>query len=515
MKESNISNESIMKKVTVPALTKEVTSELILPDYLPDVSRLLGTEASLGAQNSYVSGDVIEYDGKLDITVVYATSDGRIKSVPLSSEFDGTLPLPELSGDIAAEINVSVESVNCRLQNPRRLSVRTKLSIGADVYVPESVAPRITGGESERGAGDIMTKKTPVGTVFFIYAADENVPISEDLELDAQDPAIAEIISVSLCPYIYDARATDGSLSYRGDVLAQVLYLASSGDEGGAKYFSVLRKIPISGEVMAPVSEGAFAAGYATVSSVEYRPQANALGENRVIEVDFTYTAHLCAASNATSDAVSDMYSTECRTDTKTKSAKCRRVMRASAFNFTSDGSMPLDEKGYSEVVSSRAVASVDEVTVSGSKAVFSGKADVYTVLTDGNSFVGKTVNVPFRAETEIGKCAGELECSVHPSVIGTSARVDGGEIKCDVEVGISYVAQDVTDASVVDECVLMTDSPIKRAGTSSIVICYPGESETLWDIAKRYGSTEKALRDANGITSDSVSGKVIIVPSK
>ena len=47
-------NNCIIKKTAGPAATKEVVSELSLPDYLPDVSRLLRTSAVIGAENSYI-----------------------------------------------------------------------------------------------------------------------------------------------------------------------------------------------------------------------------------------------------------------------------------------------------------------------------------------------------------------------------------------------------------------------------------------------------------------------------
>ena len=517
MNDITSAKERIIKKASAVPATKEVLSELVLPDYLPDVSRLLRTEATLGAINSYASGGQVEYDGKIDHTVVFATSDGRIKSIPLSAEFEGELSAPDISGDVVTDVDVLVESVNCRLQNPRRLTVRTKLAVGADIYSPESVVPRLTGDGGEPSDAALCRKYTPVCSVFRVYANDENVPVSEDLELDAQDPNVSEIVSVSLTPFIYDVRATEGNISYRGDVLAQVIYLASSDDgDERAEYYSITRKIPVSGDVAADgVSDGAPAAGFATVSAVEYRPQANAVGENRVIEVDFTYTAHLVAAMNETAEAVRDIYSTERESSTEMKTAANRRAVKASSFNFTADGAAALDDKNHSEVVASSAVVSIDDVAMNGSKAVFSGTAEVYVILTDGKgSYIGRSVPMNVRAETDAGKYSGELDCKAYPSVIGVSARVDGGEIKCEAEIGISYIAEDVSKTEITDVCMLGAERTRGKTGASSIVICYPGESDTLWDIAKRYGTTEQSLRESNGITSESVSGKVIIIPT-
>ncbi len=79
MFENSVEGTCVVKKTAIPSVIKEVVSELILPDYLPDVSRLLRTSADVGAENGYVSGGALEYDGEINHTVIYATSDGRIK----------------------------------------------------------------------------------------------------------------------------------------------------------------------------------------------------------------------------------------------------------------------------------------------------------------------------------------------------------------------------------------------------------------------------------------------------
>lgn len=506
-----------VKKTAIPSVVKEVISELSLPDYLPDVSRLLRTSADIGAENGYVGGNSLEYDGEVNFTVVYATSDGRIKSVATSSDFDGALPLPETDGEREATPNIRVDGVSCRLQNPRRLSVRAKLDVGGDVMTAADVVPAVSGCPTDDEAH--ILRRTREGESFCrVCVKDENVPVSEDIELDGSCASIGEIVSVALAPYIYEVRAENGRISYRGDVSAELLYLCSpSGENKPAEYASIRKKIPISGGVDADGVTDAFTAcGDATVTGVEYRPQANATGENRVAEIDFTYTARLCAYMNRRVETVDDMYSTEFVSENTAEDVELCRVIRAGAFNFTADGTAPLDEKDHDIPVAESAAVTVEKVEKNGTKAVFTGKTDVSVILTDGGgSYVGRTVSYPFRAETEVGKSRGEIECDAFPSVVGISARVDGGEIRCDVEVGISYAAFEREKVRSVASCAVMKDRPRARPLPSSIIICYPSESDDLWAIAKRYGTTEGEIMKANALTSEKLSGDALIIPSK
>ena len=106
-------------------------------------------------------------------------------------------------------------------------------------------------------------------------------------------------------------------------------------------------------------------------------------------------------------------------------------------------------------------------------------------------------------------------QCSIGSNKERKSIKVEAGEIRCDVEVGISYAAFEKETVRAVSECVVMKDRPRKRALPSSIVICYPSEGDDLWSIAKRYGTTEEIIRKSNDIAGEKPTEKALIIPSE
>ena len=83
----NDMGHSVLIKTFEGAGTKEVSTEYNLPDYLPDINRLLKVSAKIGESSKYLSADMLEYDGKLKFYIVYATSDGNIRSAEFSTDF--------------------------------------------------------------------------------------------------------------------------------------------------------------------------------------------------------------------------------------------------------------------------------------------------------------------------------------------------------------------------------------------------------------------------------------------
>lgn len=511
----NSENNCVIKKISLPTQTRELVSDLSLPDYLPDVSRLLRTSASIGGESSFVGNGSAEYDGEISYTVIYATSDGRIKSVSLTSGFSGSASIPDDMTGCECEVSTCLDGVFCRLQNPRRLSLRCKLKVSCDLYSQRSAEPVISGKLSPEEEANVQKRFGECRTVKRICARDENVPVSEDVELEGHEAAVGELISVCLTPYIYESKAGMGTISYRGDVICEIIYLAANTSDD-AEYTSVRRKIAIEGEVAADgVSEGFMVTACAGVSGVEYRTQANAFGENRTVEVDFSYTVQLTAFSNACVETVTDMYSTDYASKTEETSLESREAIRAASFNFSIDGAVPLDEKEYDRVVSSSAEAVIEETFVSGQKMVFAGSAEVSVILANGaGSYIGRTFKLPIRAESDIGREAHSAECLCTLSVLSVYARADGGEIRAEAELGITYCAFDTGECRAVGRCSVMKELPTKKALPSQITICYPSDEDDLWSIAKRYGSTERAVSAENDLGGGAL-GNVIVIPNE
>ena len=108
--------------------TVEVSEDFSLPDYVPEVRRVLGVVRDATADNGFRDGATYLQEGNVCYTVFYLGEDGQVTSVPLSSAYSAKVPLPE---DFAAEdgfvIVWDLENVSCRVTSPRRLSLSARL----------------------------------------------------------------------------------------------------------------------------------------------------------------------------------------------------------------------------------------------------------------------------------------------------------------------------------------------------------------------------------------------------
>lgn len=221
--------------------------------------------------------------------------------------------------------------------------------------------PTVSGRLTSDEEAALQYRTRAIESIVEFDAEELATPVSEDIELDAAMPAIEDIIAVELDPYISDMRAGENKVSYKGDIVASILYLAKTertGDEetpAPAQYVAFARKVPISGEIAVQgVTEACVPIASVKTDNLEFRPQENSLGESRTVELDFDYSVFARVFCNEENEITTDMYSTDYESAEETETLEYETVQYAKAFNFSADGSTPLRRPRISTRLSPR-----------------------------------------------------------------------------------------------------------------------------------------------------------------
>ncbi len=504
----------IMTKPIKKTDTKEVGAEYALPDYLPDITRLLRVSARVESPEKYCGNDTLEYDGKLFFSIIYATSDGEIKNATFDTDYSGSVALPERDALSVVDTDTYTDAVNCRLSGPRKLAVKTRLITHITLCDMASVQPIISGKMSAEGAKALQYKKHDTEFMQEIKAQEKNVPVSEDIELEPGMPQISDIVFVTLSPSVNDIKITDGNVNYNGALIASIMYEARSAD-GAKEYVSFEREIPISGGAEADgVKDGAFAFCDIDIANISYRPQADELGDTKTVEVDFDYSAYLRIFQKSECEITTDMYSLDFENSNEKETVHYRTADAAKAFNFSFNDSVQYDDTEFTRVVCAAASAEVISVAKFGSKTAVSGNIDFSVIIqSEAGAFSGRTFTLPFKAEADIGKYAELFAYEAKTCVSGTMARVLDGKMFFDAEITVNIAIFGEKEADVLKNCTIFADRPITQRAKSNVVLYYPIKGDDLWSVAKKYNTTVEKLASLNGISKDSTEACVLVIP--
>ncbi len=501
----------------VPA---ELSADYILPDVYPDIKRILRVGAKPALIGRYIAGKRLEFSGAVDYIVVFAadTESGEtLHSVHFAGEWNGAITEAEDLDGAQIMLEPRIGGCTARLSNPRKVSLKSTVLTDIRITRPSSTEPKLDGSPEDGARLERLIETTPSLRERMITL--EPMQISENLEPDASQPAIDEIVTCEARLHFHEARPSidDGAMnvSLKGEALIDCIYKAA-----GDGWRSFQRKLPLS-YTMAAEDCAAFFAGCAPesltcdamagVTELNIAVGENGYGERRVLELDLTFEPrlHLTGITEAplTLDAYSTVRESEC---IRHELDFCSGAKQLSANFSVGEAVSRADLKLPEGCALINAAGDVEfgSIAIERGRAVLMGEATVSCILAaaDGSLLSAEPV-VPVRCELAAGDLHEPLALEAHGVISDLRVRLDPERLSLDFEVSLCALIRERARRQAVAE--VRFGAPIEpRKHGAGMTICYPASGETMWQIARRYNVTMAALESANRDSK-----RVIMIP--
>ena len=468
----------------------EVSAEVSLPDYRPEVKRLVRVSATVTPPARYVGAANTELSGSVDFCILYTGNDGALYSTTHSSEYrigiPTDLPSDALLGEgLVCDADILPEPCNARVLAPRKLSVKCRLRAKMRIFGTRLIenGDLISGIAAEKlyGSSDVCELFSGVGEALLLH--DEIVcdTQSEDLRIVCADGEV----------FISEAVAGSGCINCRGEV---ALKLLCTHDATGAFPSQILRRIPFEGSV--------------TVDGCEVNCTASAFGTCADVSVTVEDGRILCDLSvilqgRAQRDRnltyVRDAYALDSVSDGRTDFLTLPQSRSCVCANFSIGSTLTAEEAGLKpglHVVDAYLLPLTAELVQEQTKDILSGRCRVHLTLSDdAGEISSQEVEIPYRYETEANQMP-LADSLVHVSPISCRARADGERLGVDGELAVSIVTRTQTKIQYLSACNI-GDKCKKPDGECTV--CFPAPTDTLWSVAKKY---HKPLAHLTGINT-------------
>lgn len=506
---------SVQVPILERGLTVEVSGDYSLPDYQPEIKRLLRIGTNVLPPNRFAGTDGMELRGTLDYYVLYMGHDNGVYCAPLTTEYsmqaepdaEGRGLLSAAGEPMVCICDASTETPVGRVTAPRRLNIRCKVKADVRLY---GECPLEINGEGDTTL-ETLTESAEVGRLY--WGLGETMPLQDDIILS---PAEGEwrVVCAEGKVMITEAAPIPGAVNCRGEVALKLTLcpaeteseFASDTTEGRTSppLTVMQRKIPFSQTVeiegVTPVCT-ATACGYCTDISVEM--------EEGHLHVEMGILSEARAQKNETVSYVKDLYSTRREGTCRYATYPTERALRALNGNFTLSDSLPLAEAGIdpaAKVADVTAVAVPEGLTADTSKGrcVLTGTCRCHLLLLRDGEYASADMELPFRYEFDDQNLAavGNADDASpafdgHVSVINCRARMDGERVGVDAELAVSVRTHRTAPLTALAETDFGEEVTRRRG---EYVICFPSPADTLWSVAKRYHAPLAALTAANNL---------------
>ena len=470
-------NERITAQICEKSMSGDFTTEISMPDYEPEIRRLLRVGVTLTPPLGFSDGGRVGMNGEIIYNVLYMGNDGQLYSTKTRESYELAEALKQLEkGEEITGIICSVfpDSVVSRAVAPRKISIKCKLKGTAKAFGWQEIAEKSTYIENpdsiERLQGEaVYSEIFPSVTAEAVLSEDftPDVPISGDLRIITHT-------SAAVCESI---EPSHGDAVVKGSLVLSVLAAVDDSDE---KPFRITKKMPFAERVEAD---------WLTPASkciAEVCPTECEFGvEDNRIACEVGILIKLDSEEERRAVYTRDIYSTEVYSETTVARYEHPLSKRCFSGNFTSSLREELDTAGITdgaEVADATAVSVVKNIEFNDDKMALVGETLLNLLINTQNEYSTKEFKIPFRYETECGKTDQSItDCRVVS--LPPRAKIDSGRILCDCELCFSGRIYEKSYFDALDQVVF--GDRIEK--DNAITVCFPSPTDSLWDVSKRY----------------------------
>ena len=489
-------------------------NDVILPDYCPDIVKVLKCTVNACVSSTQVQGRQMTLEGMCTVHLLYLGEDSAGSSLQLRS-IDTRMPYSktvDLKGEaqrllVLAQMDSSY--CNCRAVSKRRLEL--KLSLSYRVCALSAGEQQLIGDSAEdtQQPQGLQLRKRMLEQCCFVAQPREIIDIREELELGGSKPAVRSMISSRGCAVMSDHKLISGKIVTKGELRITVLYNGESSTEEGAQSEKENIQqmdfvLPISAVIDAPgADDGCLCLADYSLCELEISPKLDQNGENTLFELEakVSATAQVCRIQQA--QVADDCYSTRYECEGQLRPLSFLESMQPVEESCLYKGEVELPE-GVEEILSGWGQVSGSAVRFEEQEgkqtAVLQVNLDLCLLALDADGsiqFYNKTeqMECPFAAGA--GDDSRLLFCP-QLTVVGFDYNRTTANLAVRCEVQVRGMLCRLKRCNLLEEVTVDESKPIEHDQDCSLTIYYADAGETLWEIAKRYHTAMQSVLEAN-----------------
>ena len=487
-----------------------VDCEMNLPDYCPDIQRILKCQIIPGITQSQVTGSRLTVEGTAIVRVMYLDESGSnaIRCFEQSYPFSKIIELNSTPESPSVILRTKTEYVNCRATGPRKLDVHGAFSIKAKVNAKHE-EQFITNAE---GAG-IQLRRRQMNVCNTVGDTEHVFSMDETLEIGDSKPPIKQIIRSDAAVVLGEFKVINNKILLKGELIVKTLYCADF--ENGALE-SIEHTLPISQIIdIEGISEECICDINLHLLSLSTDAKSDSTNELKLIEINARICAEIHACKAAEIPFVTDAYSVDCELNIDSKVVEFERMIET--FNDTChvQNSVEISDMGISGILDLWCSDIDSTCSKDENYLVICGTMTICALIVDGEGkpeFVEKPVEYEYRREMK--ENADRIKCEPSVDVKTLDYSIKGGQF-IDIRIELSVRAGVFSKDNERIMCGMTPDEEKrKELNNAALTIYFTDLNESVWNIARKYNTTVEAIMLENELNDEVITEKrMLLIP--
>ena len=507
----DVNKETISVKNLVFDGCQEVPVDLdfSLPDYCPDIQKILKCSVCPKVSSRNISGDRLNIDGNIDVKIIYIDSEKKsVRCCENTTPFSCSIDLRVSPENAVSVISNRVEYMNCRAVSPRKVDIHGALAICVKVYNKENrnVTCNIDGS-------DIQQRKCKMAFSDLEGIGQQQFSINEMLDLGQNKPAPEIIVRCDVSLILEECKNMLNKVMLKGEAVVKILYI---GDISSGQLEVMEYSVPFNQVIdVLGAKEESKCSVFLEVLSHEEQIQTEEQGDANLIMEDIKAAATVMAYTENEVEVIKDVYSTDYNLECTNEIAKFYKFYNSIKELNSINSTIEFTEFKISRVVDIWSDTSQIKGKFEDGKILFEGKMNICVLALDVEEspfYIERIIDFEYKKELSLNEEI-IIESSLTPMAIGY--RIIGSnsiEIKADVNISADvYICQ---KCNMVAEVEATETQPIDKDKNAALTIYFARAGESIWDIARKYYTSCDLIKEENEIEEEVLEqGRMLLIP--
>lgn len=476
-------------------------SDILLPDYYENIMKILKCNVNPVILKTNILGNKITIDGMSIIKIYYQTIENKIKTISSKVSFSKDFDVKEHIDNAYIDTKISLDYVNCRAVNERKIDVKGALSIKIKVFCNNKENVLL----DANGSG-LQVKKDNMENMVIIGNNNQFI-VKEDLELENTNPDIGNIIRYDINTNITEKKIIENKIICKGEVLLKILYNPFKDENEDAVPVNVEFTLPINHIIDFPgLEEKSKCKVVFNDIWAEITPKSDDNGRNRYFSVEIDFNIHSKCNKEVESKVVIDAYSTLMDVNCLNKTLSCCKILNQISENVFveanvvvpyTDNFKILDVWGIPKIVYSKKTNKGIDVE---------GKIELSILgLEDGRPiYIEKFID--FQKIFTINNLnVNTINFDFDVTIFGINYNVNYDSVDLTIELLLTGCIYKSDSKSVIANIEVDQSKPKTRSLDDSLIVYYAQPGEDIWELAKRYNTSISAILEENENLKDNI----------
>lgn len=500
-KESICINQLVEQK----SENKIVEGDMIVPDIKPDILNIIRSNGTICVYKKEVLDGKVKVDGAIQVHIIYSADDeiGSCHSLNTNLDFSEIIQMPNANSDMNLTLKTCMNNIETKILNGRKINIKCSANFLLKIYSNENIDII----KQTEGIGDMQELCSNIEINSLIGQGCTRAFAKETVSIDPNDN-LAEVLDTELSVTNKDIKVSYNKVLVKADVCIKILYVTEENTIN-----SCTTTIPAMGFIdIQDVSEDHICDIDFELKNLLVKPNGE---EEHSVYVEAEFEICCFAFERKNIAIIEDLYSPTMDLSFTQKNIKLIGNKSKIADICMIKEKVPAPELMNNKIcdITVKPVISLNNILES--QANYDGEVHVNVLYSnESNIFLNsKDFVIPVQFSTNIDGLSKTAQIDTGIDVKRKDFVITpDGNLDSRIDLEFAMNAADIKDVSVIDE--ITTDENSKKEDCS-VVIYFAKPGDTLWKIAKRFGSTVDEIARVNGIENPDVLeiGKQLYIP--